>query len=109
MKNPCKLQGIEGVIKTWTHLSRVKGAPDKYCLSLSICLFLRVRSLPRAWDSFPPTVYRTMGLEAPKVRFTFKVLNFNFCPESICLSRFPLGRQTPSRNQLWTTNCSKRP
>lgn len=44
-ENSCKLQGVEGIIKTWAHLSQVTGTPDKYCLSLSFCLFLWVGSL----------------------------------------------------------------
>lgn len=74
------------LVKTWTHLSQVTGAPDKSCLSLSICLSLRLGSLTWSWDSAPPLVSRTVGLKVPNVRFSFKVLNFNFCPESLSVS-----------------------
>lgn len=54
--------------------------------------------LPRAWKS---QVYT-------QDRLSPKLLSFTFCL-SVCPSRLPLSRQTPSRNQTQSAKCSKLP
>lgn len=57
-----------------------------YSLNFSTFWFPRTGSLPWSWDSFPPPVTRTMALKVLNIRFFFKFLNFNFCPQSVFVS-----------------------
>lgn len=66
--------------------TKSNGLQIKYSLNFPTCLFPRTGSLPWSWDSFPPPVTRTMALNVPNRRFSFKFLNCNFCPQSVFLS-----------------------
>lgn len=83
---------------------------DRYSVSLSTCLFLRVclsRSPLWSWDSSPPPTTIAIGLKVVNLHVSCKFLNFSFCSYSISVcADFSLAWPTTSRSWLQTTDCS---